>query len=212
MIYLVSNSKPKYLDKNIKHLEVCKIKFKIFNVNLNHYDCLIITSKNAILALKYNNIVINKDIEVFVIGGATKQKCEEFGFENIYLSSNAHGNQFGKEILNFVRDKKSIYIRAKDTVSGIENILSECDLTQIIAYENVFVRKDYNLQSESIFIFTSPRNVLGFLSNFSWNSGYKAISIGNTTDMFLNDNGIKPIFTSKKQTIQDCIDYALSLL
>lgn len=65
-IYLCSNTKIN--DKNVENLALCKIKFMPFKLDLNAYDALILTSKNAIKALRFNHISPNFKMQVFAIG------------------------------------------------------------------------------------------------------------------------------------------------
>ena len=51
-IYLISHTQ----NKAVKNLKVCEIEFLKFSVDLNKFEALVITSKNSIKALKFNNI------------------------------------------------------------------------------------------------------------------------------------------------------------
>lgn len=210
MIYLVSNTP--YDDKDIVWLNLCKIKFFKFDVNLNKFDAIIVTSKNSINALKFNSIAL-ADILVFAIGKATALSCKEFGFTQIYEAQNSHGSEFGAEILEKLYGKKVIFIKAKETISNLDIYFTQngIDISVIDGYENLILKKDISSKpkSNSILIFTSPINVRAFIQNLGWDDSYKAVAIGKATAQALKPY-TDPII-SKSQTIKDCVELVKSL-
>ncbi|WP_069636834.1 uroporphyrinogen-III synthase [Campylobacter pinnipediorum] len=211
MIYLVGSS----LEfDGVKTIILNEIKLTNFELDLKSFDCLILTSKNSIKSLEHNNIKPNENIEVFSIGETTSSYALQFGFKKIYTSKNSHGNEFGIEILPFLKSKKVLYLRAKKVVSNIFDFLTQnkVDIKCIIAYENISKMIDLKQKpsKNSIIIFTSPSSVDNFIMNFGWDESYKAICIGNTTANRINFT--KKITISKKQTINSCIELAKTLL
>lgn len=210
MIYLVSNTP--YDDKDIVWLNLCKIKFFKFDVNLNKFDAIIVTSKNSINALKFNSIALT-DILVFAIGKATALACKEFGFTQIYEALNSHGSEFGAEILEKLYGKRVLFIKAKETISNLDIYFTQngIDISVIDGYENLILKKDISSKpkSNSILIFTSPINVRAFIQNLGWDDSYKAIAIGKATAQALKPY-TDPII-SKSQIIKDCVELAKSL-
>ncbi|WP_297986244.1 uroporphyrinogen-III synthase [uncultured Campylobacter sp.] len=210
MIYLVSNTP--YSDNDIVWLNLCKIRFFNFNVNLSKFDAIIVTSKNSINALKFNSIAV-ADILVFAIGKATALACKEFGFTQIYEAKNSHGSEFGAEILNNLRDKKVLFIKAKETVSNLDIYFSQngIDITVVDGYENLILYPNDIKKPEpnSTIIFTSPMNVRAFIQNFSWNDSYQAVAIGKATASTLASY-CTPII-SNSQSLKSCIELAKSL-
>ena len=210
MIYLVSNTP--YSDNDIVWLNLCKIRFFNFNVNLSKFDAIIVTSKNSINALKFNSIAV-ANILVFAIGKATALACKEFGFTQIYEAKNSHGSEFGAEILNNLRDKKVLFIKAKETVSNLDIYFSQngIDITVVDGYENLILYPNDIKKPEpnSTIIFTSPMNVRAFIQNFSWNDSYQAVAIGKATASTLASY-CTPII-SNSQSLKSCIELAKSL-
>ncbi|MBO7155663.1 MAG: uroporphyrinogen-III synthase [Campylobacter sp.] len=210
MIYLVSNTP--YSDNDIVWLNLCKIRFFNFNVNLSKFDAIIVTSKNSINALKFNSIAV-ADILVFAIGKATALACKEFGFTQIYEAKNSHGSEFGAEVLNNLRDKKVLFIKAKETVSNLDIYFSQngIDITVVDGYENLILYPNDIKKPEpnSTIIFTSPMNVRAFIQNFSWNDSYQAVAIGKATASTLASY-CTPII-SNSQSLKSCIELAKSL-
>lgn len=210
MIYLISHTKID--DISIKHLKVCGIKFNKFSVDLSKYDALVVTSKNSIKALEINQIHL-ANLEVFSIGEGTTKEALNFGFTQIYTAKNAHGNDFANEIAPLLKGKKTLFLKAKETVSDVGGILEKSDvnLTSVIAYENSFLNLDESLKPpfKSILIFTSPSNVNGFLKNFDIDESYKLISIGKATAKTLQK--YPNLVVSDDQSIEHCIEIAKNL-
>lgn len=207
-IYLVSHT----TNSRAKHLKVCEIKFSKFDANLSCFDALVITSKNSVKALKFNNINL-ENLKVFSIGDGSTKEAYSFGFKDIYTAKNSHGIEFAYEIAPMLKKHKTLFLRAKETVSNVGEILekSGVNLTQIIAYENSFLNLDKNLKPPfgSILIFTSPSNVDGFLKNFEINDGYKLVAIGKETAKKLKN--YQNLVISDKQNVDECINLALNL-
>ncbi|QKF64367.1 uroporphyrinogen-III synthase [Campylobacter corcagiensis] len=204
-IYLISHTP----DESVKNLKVCEIEFCKFSVDLSKFEALVITSKNSIKALKFNQIPL-ANLEVFSIGEGTTKEALNFGFKGIYTAKNSHGNEFAYEILPFLKNKKTLFLKAKKTVSDVAGILATngINLTLVVAYENTFLDLDSSLKPplKSTLIFTSPSNVEGFLRNFSIDESYKLIAIGNATAKLLEK--YQNLTISKTQNIKECIKLA----
>lgn len=209
-IYLISNTKT--TDESVVNLSVSKIEFLKFELNLSDYDVLVATSKNAFNALKFNGISpIN--LPVFAIANSCAAAAREFGFSEIYTGNNAHGDDFAREILPLLKDKKVLYLKGRDSASNFLEILQNggVNIKAIIAYENVLnpCKMELKPPKNSILIFASPLNVKNFLSNFGWDESYQAISIGKVTAKELKFT--EPI-VSQSQDINACIALAKTLL
>lgn len=209
-IYLCSNTK--FDDPDIINLNLLQIKFNKFSLNLNKFDALIVTSKNSINSLKFNQIS-PFNIEIFAIGEATKNACLDFGFSNISTPISNHGDEFIKEILPQLKSKNILFLRAKETSSNISEILRENSIkfTQIIAYENEILPTKPNLiiAQNSVIIFTSPKNLEAFIKHFGFRNDLKAVCIGKTTALALENYATAII--SPKQDLAQCIKIAKSL-
>ena len=211
MIYLISNTA--FNDESVEQISLCRIKFNKFNIDLSEFNALIVTSKNSINALKFNSIALT-DILVFAIGRATALACKEFGFTQIYEAKNSHGDEFGAEILNSLRDKKVLFIKAKETVSNLDIYFSQngIDITTVDGYENLILNpKDIKKpEPNSTIIFTSPMNTRAFIQNFGWDKSYQAVAIGKATAAALSsycDN----IIVSNTQNLKSCIELAKNI-
>ena len=209
-IYLISHTQ----NQAVKNLKVCEIEFLKFSVDLSKFEALVITSKNSIKALKFNNIK-KVNLKVFSIGDSSTKEALKYGFSDIYTAKNSHGNEFANEIASFLKDKKTLFLKAEKTVSDVGGILIKngAILTKITAYKNNFLNLDESLKPPlgSILIFSSPSNVEGFIKNFGKiDESYKVVVIGNATAKLLSSH--KNLIISKKQSIDECLKLAKNLI
>ena len=177
------------------------------------FDALVLTSKNSVNALKFNQIS-PASLQIYSIGESTSRAASEFGFAQIYTAQNAHGNDFAAEIAPLLKGKKTLFLRARETASSVGEILRESgvNLTQIIAYENVFkpLEKEQKPPKNSAIIFTAPSAVRNFTRNFGWDESYKAVAIGLTTAKELGKFTSPAV--SAQQNINSCVSLAKTLL
>lgn len=209
-IYLISHTQ----NQAVKNLKVCEIEFLKFSVDLSKFEALVITSKNSIKALKFNNIK-KVNLKVFSIGDGSTKEALKYGFSDIYTAKNSHGNEFANEIASFLKGKKTLFLKAEKTVSDVGGILIKngAILTKITAYKNNFLNLDENLKPPlgSILIFSSPSNVEGFIKNFGKiDESYKVVVIGNATAKLLSTH--KNLIISEKQSIDKCLKLAKNLI
>lgn len=203
-IYLLSNQKY----NEVENLEVFKIEYIPSEINFSSYDALIITSKNSIYSL--NSFTKEwKNIPCYAIADKTAKVIKEKGGLVEFVGSSGHGNDFAKEILPLIKNKKILYIRALKVVSNIFQILKDNDIyvNQVITYKTV-CNEDLNkkIENNSIIIFTSPSSIKCFFNKYNWDSSYKAIVIGNTSAKYMPKN--TKFEVSSKTSIEECIKLA----
>lgn len=204
-----------YLLSNVSYedtisLPMIDINYLNFKIDFNRYDSLVFTSKNSVLALEKEEIWRQK--ECYAISDQTANLLKQKDANLKFTGKSRDGNEFAKEILPLLKDKKTLYIRAKELASNLPNILREngIDLDELIVYETICKsHESKSFENESIFIFTSPSTVECFFKSFSWKSTFKAVTIGITTAKALPKE-VK-YFIAKDKSIQSCIDLAKDL-
>ncbi len=207
-IYILSDK----IVEGAKNLNLLKINYISIDIDLSKYDSLIFTSKNGVES--FSKLNLNwKGIDSYAISKVTANALKNLNSNLIYDGISGHGDNFAKELLSYLKNKKPLYIRAKKVVSNLTNILNEngilCD--EVITYETVCsdTQGIENFEKNSIFIFSSPSTIKCFFNNYKWDDSYTAISIGKTTSSYLPED-IKVII-SKTQTIESCVDIAKTL-
>lgn len=206
-IYLLNNQK----FQDVENLEVFEIKYIKSNINLQNYEALIFTSKNAIYSLES----FNKDwkkIPSYAIAPKTASIIKQLDGNLVFTGVTSHGNDFAEELITLLKNKKVLYVKALKTVSNLPEILKENKvlLDELVAYETSCKKIDVELEKDSIFIFTSPSSVECFFKQYSWDDSYKAVVIGKTTAKFLPKNIKYEI--SSQTSVEECVNLAKQYL
>ncbi|HIP12210.1 MAG TPA: uroporphyrinogen-III synthase [Arcobacter sp.] len=207
-IYLLSNIKN--LDFDIKSLNIFDINFLEYDIDFNSYDALIFTSKNAIYSINHDTSW--KNISSYAISKKTAQILKESSSNLQFTGISGHGDDFAKELIPILKNKKVLYIRAKKVVSNLHKILNKNNILceELVTYETTCI--NYNVDKKpnknSIIIFSSPSTIECFLSNFTWDDSYLAIVIGKTTAKYLPLNINYKI--SQETSLESCIKMAKS--
>ncbi|RDU69678.1 uroporphyrinogen-III synthase [Helicobacter cholecystus] len=174
-----------------KSLVVGEILYKDFCLDVQVFDGLIFTSKNAILSLEKNSIKYPqmqrwRSIPAYVIGQSSAKMLQNLGGNLAYISSNAHGKEFANELSQLLdKRKKYAYFRAYKIVSNLDKELRERDFCvhSIVSYQSVPANlSQTDLPPKgSVLLFTSPSAYHFFLQKFQWDESYRAVALGKTT-------------------------------
>ena len=207
-IYLLSDSH----HEGVVNLPQIQINYIKHNIDFSLYEALIFTSKNGIKATDSFNQNWKK-LPSYAIGEITAKTILTFGGHLVYTSTSAYGNNFAKELISLLKGKKVLFLRAKEVVSDLENILRKNGvfLDSKVVYETLCEdKKMIEFDADSVFVFTSPSTVKCFFKNYKWKDSFKAVCIGSVTAKAL------PLhvesYISEKQTIKASIDLAKTLI
>jgi uroporphyrinogen-III synthase len=207
-IYILSEKK---VDGAI-NFPVFEINFKVSDIDINSYDALIFTSKNALYAI--DSFSKNwKKIPAYSIAPQTAKIVEELGGRLEFTGVTNHGDKFALELIEPLKNKKVLYLRGAKVVSKLADTLNQnniqCD--QIVVYESVCKRYEskQTLPKNSTIIFSSPSTIECFLKLLSWDESFKAISIGKTTAKYF-PSYITPI-VSDETSLVSCVKKAQEL-
>ena len=211
-IYLLSPKK--IVDKDIIHLPIFDIKYLPFSIDFNNYNALLFTSKNSIESLIKNGDNLWKQIPSYAISDMTAAYLKKAGGNLVFNAKAKNGNEFAKLLIEKLKNKKVLYIRAKKVASNIVEILKSNDILcdELVSYETICKKYDkgYKIEDGSIIIFSSPSSVKCFLKNFSLDSNYKYVAIGETTAKELPKNLNYNL--PKEKSLPLCISLAKKLI
>ena len=205
-IYLLSNSSY----TGVISLPMIDIKYLDFDIDISKYDTLVFTSKNAVISLDKNHAW--QSIPAYAISEQTAKLIKEKKGKLVYTGTSRDGNEFAKEIIPMLKDKKVLYLRAKEVVSDLAHILKaqEIKLDEQIVYETLCKKyESKEFAKDSIFIFTAPSTVECFFGSFDWQDSFRAVCIGETTSKALPKE--VEYFISEQKSIKSCIELAKSL-
>lgn len=197
--------------KEVQNLILNELIFYDFKVDLNLYDALIITSKNAIKALKKTKSILNFDLKVYTVGENTAKEAFNLGFKDVKYPKLSYASNLYEEFKEELRDKKCLYLRAKELSSNlVQKLLDQnINLTQIIAYENIYKKPNVCITHPCIVIFTSPSCVNYFLKTYDIKEEDYLIAIGQSTaKQLLKYNNV---LVCKNPNLEECVQIAKNL-
>ncbi|MCK9336776.1 MAG: uroporphyrinogen-III synthase [Arcobacteraceae bacterium] len=204
-IFLTNNDK---IYEGVVNLPLLDIKFLDIDIDLSDIDALVFTSKNSAKALELSNLIW-KQIPAYCIAEPTSTYIKSLNANLVYTGTNGHGNEFAKQLISLLKDKKVLYLRAKEVVSDLESILESNGvlLSSLVVYETICSKlNNIEIEQDSTIIFTSPSSIKCFFKNFNWNDSFKAICIGKTTAKYMPKNINFQI--PEKTSIEACINLA----
>lgn len=208
-IYILNDKKVKWA----KNLPVIKIETIKCDIDFSSYDALIFTSKSAIYSLNSYNQKWKKK-PLYVIALQTAKAASNLGGKIKFVSKEKHGNEFAKELVPLLKNKKVLYIRGSKIVSNLVEELNANDVVcdEAIVYQTVCVefKKKIVLPKKSAIIFSSPSTIECFLKNAIWDESYIAISIGHTTKEYFPPY-ITPII-AETTSFDSCVKKAIELI
>jgi uroporphyrinogen-III synthase len=161
------------------------------SIDFSHSDTLIFTSKQAVITADMIDLSWKK-YPCIAIGGATKKQIEDLGGEVIYHPKSFYADELSRDIANFFRDKKLLYLRPKEVSFDSKGFLEKegIILQEQIIYETSCLQysSEEKPLKNAIIIFTSPSTIHCFLKNFDWDKSYTAVVIGKATKVHLPEN------------------------
>ena len=174
-----------------KSLVVGEIVYEDFCLELEGFDALIFTSKNAILSLEHNSqkhpqMLSWKQKPSYVIGKGSARVLQNLGGNLAHISPNSYGKEFATFLQHTLNPQSSLlYLRAKSIISNLDESLRSAGFSihSQIAYFSapLSLADTQKPPKDSILLFTSPSAYAYFLQNFKWDSSYLAVGIGKST-------------------------------
>lgn len=209
MIYLVCSSDFDACSDDVVRLELLSIEFLKVDLSLSDFDAIIVSSKNAIKSLAFNNI---KPVEVplYAISDKTAQSAKDFGFTQVINTNSKDQAQMAEFLAPRLLGKKALYLRAKQVAGDLAASLAKAGvrLSQCVCYQSKHSQNLPKIEQDSaIFIFASALNFKAFYSLYGWQDGWRGVAIGTSTAKALSQKGINAI-TSQIPSIANCIELA----
>lgn len=204
--------------ENVKSLITNKIVFVPIIHTMEKVNALVFTSAYAIRSLiesaLHNPCLLHwKNIPSFVISPASAQILYDEGAVVEFVGKKAHGEAFAREICPLLQERKVLYLRAKEIVSGLDAILKDnhIDFDEVIAYENIPQSLPLKLKPKpkSVIIFSAPSAYHSFVKNFGWESQYVAVAIGQSTLSHFDKH--MRAYVSPSPNFTTCIEFAQNL-
>jgi|FLOH01.1.fsa_nt_gi uroporphyrinogen-III synthase len=205
LIYLFSTSAhPEAI--SINSLEISFLKPKI---DFSNYDYLIITSKQAVNALKQYDSHDYQTKKALCISDATAESSQNAGITLLEV-----GEGYGDKLINIIqkypKTTKWLYLRAQTVASDLTQI---CKNDGYVIDESIVYKSECSKilakttpEDDAILIFTSPSAVKCFLNHHMFTKEHYTVVIGKTTAKSLPEGTYHTI--SPEPTIASCINLA----
>ena len=193
------------------HINSLSVTFFKPDIDFEDVDYLILTSKQAVKALKQYPKEQYIDKKALCISKATAAAYEETGGE-VLQTGKGYGDTLTDTIRSYPKETRWLYLRAETVASDFAKELKDegCDIKEAVVYKSECSKEilEAEVPNEAILIFTSPSSVKCYLRTHTLLASQKIIVIGKTTAKALPE-GIKSTI-SPDTTIKSCIQIALN--
>ncbi len=177
--------RPIYLISKTPFEGVIHIPISFLNpvIYFAQYEGIILTSKQALLALQYYTFAW-ENLQCICVSEGTAEAAREAGVVQVEV-----GNGYGKSIPDVLNSKKRqgkwLYLRPKVIASEwVEHARSKgFEIDEAVVYETT-CNKDIdriNITNDAVLIFTSPSSIECFLKHHIFHKTQTVVVIGQTT-------------------------------
>jgi len=182
------------------------------NIDFFQYDYLIITSKQAVKALRQYNKSDYITKPALCISKQSAKSFEELG-GSVLAVSRGYGDNLAEYIKRYPKDTKWLYLRAKVIASDFATLCREdgYKVDEKTVYASACSQEilHVTVEKNAILIFTSPSSVRCFLKNHKLLDSQKIIVIGKTTAQALPKECRYTL--ADETTLESCMQIAASL-
>jgi uroporphyrinogen-III synthase len=189
---------------NVKSLDVHFLNPKI---DFSNYDYLIITSKQAVEALKQYEESEYLQKKALAISKKSAQAFEKIGGTLLEIGE-GYGSNISENIQRYPKKTKWLYLRASVIASDFVNECTSKGYTvdEATVYESHCSQEiqKTSIPQDATLIFTSPSSVVCFLKNHTISNLNKVIVIGKTTAKELPE-GVDYAL-SGETSIESCVE------
>lgn len=207
-IYLFSLSS----HPNALHVNSLAITLFQPDIDFSKYDYLIITSKQAVKALRQYNKSDYITKPALCISKQSAKSFEELG-GSVLAVGRGYGENLAESIKRYPRDTKWLYLRAKVIASDFATLCREdgYNIDEKTVYASACSQEilHVTVEKNAILIFTSPSSVRCFLKNHKLLDSQKIIVIGKTTAQALPKECKYTL--ADETTLESCMQIAASL-
>lgn len=194
--------------KGAIHLPAIETVFLDTAVDLGGFDAVIFTSKQAVKALD-RRASDWKRLKLFSIGAATSETIASFGGEVCFESPSQNANQFAAAIASLYGDLAFFYPRARVVFGDLEGELKRRGVAcrSEILYETAPKPIDAkSIPPNAAIVFSAPSVVKSFFSQIKWQSGWRAIALGESAAKALESYA--PCLISPQADIEAAVAFA----
>ncbi len=165
------------------HVPILDTHFLQPTINFHDYDAIVLTSKQAVIALEKISPEW-KELPVLSVAANTEEMVKKAG--GILLErGDGYGNSLDEIIVHKYALLRWLYPRPKVVASNFKQRVIDKGIVMddVIVYETSCNNacRDIVLPDNAVLIFTSPFTIACFLELFSFQPGFRVVVIGTTT-------------------------------
>ena len=167
------------------------------------YDAIFFGSPRAVDFLLSQEIIPANTI-LGCIGEITAHSLIKFGMKSDFTgTTSGDASMIAKEFKAFVGDKKVLFPQSNISNRSISSIFDSTQIMEISIYKTAVHSK--SIPNSTIYVFTSPSNVDGFLEENQINESSIVIAWGKTTEKHLIKKKIKVNHVLKNANLNELI-------
>ncbi len=209
-------ARPIYLFSKTEHAEVTHVPILLTEffqpeIDYTHYDAIVLTSKQAVVALEQ----INHEwiqLPVLTIADFTAKQARDAG-ANVLEHGEGYGNSLAEIIINGYPTLRWLYPRPEVVASDFAKRVGDAGVSidGVVVYKTTCNTEvaSLHLEENAILIFTSPLTIDCFRRYHRFHNTQCVIAIGETTASALPCE--LEIWMPSKPSVQGCVDLAKEL-
>lgn len=203
-IYLISKTP----HPGVIHIPILKISFLQPDIDFTKYHGIILTSKQAVLALEHYSFEWERLTCVCVSEG-TADAARKAGAVTIE-TGDGYGTSLPKVLKAHSQNQRWLYLRPKVIASDwVETARQDgIHIDEAIVYETTCNDEAQGIwiEENAILVFTSPSSITCFCKSYSILSTHTVVAIGKTTrDTFAN---AKEVLISPQNSVASAVELA----
>lgn len=175
------------------------------------YDTVFFSSPRSVIYF-LEKCQLASNTLVGCIGKTTKQSIADKGIEVSFVGNKSgRPTDIAKAFKQFVGSKKVLFPQSDRSNRSMQQQLSDEQVINLIVYKTVLT--PVKLQEHpDILVFTSPSNVESYIQVNEVRSDQQVIAWGETTEKFLNANGLKVSHVLKNASFNELTSYLQKIL
>lgn len=166
----------KRLQKNgfqTAHCPMLEIRTKIVDehIDINNYDGLIFTSKNAVKAFGQYNQLNNKNLKIYAVGASTAGALKSAGYNNIHFTNESRAQSLARHIAQDVKKQETLlYLRGKSISANLKTLIPQIN-SNITIDETIIYNSNtcHNIPTDIIDLLKSKQ--IDYITFFSERTG-----------------------------------------
>ena len=178
-IYLIS--KTPY--KGVIHIPILTITFLTPTIDFSHYNGIILTSKQSLIALQHYTFSWDK-LQCICVSEPTAEAARKTGAHNLYV-----GNGYGQSIPEVMKreslEGRWLYLRPKVIASEWVDVARSNGIMidEAVVYETTCNQEasGVHIEENGVLIFTSPSSIECFSQWYKILPTHSVVAIGKTT-------------------------------